>query len=158
MSYAIIASFPTNRDIKGVLKLYDNNNRLIFGPVDALGRGSNSPLNKQNHADWMLPDADIPTGEYQVSIVDPGNSLSSFGPHKRVWLEKALSGNALLAEKNGRKEIMIHGGDPITDHSLPWFPLHPTLGCIRLSNTDQAALISAIETVGGNGKINISNH
>lgn len=156
MSYHIMANFPTNRDNKGTLKMYNGSGALVFGPVEALGRGSNDPANNNDHTNWRLKNADVPTGVYQTTVVAAGSSSYSFGPHKRVWMNQAVSGNALVAEQNGRSEIMVHGGDLATDSSLPWYPLRPTYGCIRLSNTNQAALISAIASAGGTGKITIS--
>ncbi|MCL9662177.1 L,D-transpeptidase [Paenibacillus hunanensis] len=158
MNYHIMASFPTNRDKKGTLKMYNNTGALVFGPVEALGRGSNDPANNNDHTNWRLKNADVPTGQYQTVVVDPGSSSYSFGPNKRVWFNKALSGNAVTAESNGRSEIMIHGGDPATDSSLSWYPLRPTYGCIRLSNANQSALIAAIAKAGGGtGQVTISN-
>lgn len=82
-------------------------------------------------------------------VYDKGSSESCYGPHKRVWLNQAVSGNFLNAEKNGRSEIMIHEGSPATDLSLSWYPLRPNYGCIRLSNADQKALIDILVRYGG---------
>lgn len=65
-------------------------------------------------------------------------------------VKSSFSGNFLIAEKNGRSEIMIHGGSPATHLSLSWYPLRPTYGCIRLSNADQKALIDILVRHGSN--------
>lgn len=155
--YRIYAEFPTRRDKKGKLKLTDSTGTLKWGPVDALGRGSDKPENDNNHTNWMKKFADVPTGEYETTIVDakPG---SSYGLHRRIWLNPALNGNAKTAEDAGRDQIMIHGGDLAEDTSLPWYPLRPTCGCIRLSDSDQKQLIEAIEGFGSEkGIITITN-
>lgn len=156
MGYHIIANFPSNRDYKGTLKVYDDSGKLVYGPKDALGRGSNDAANGKDHTNWKLKNADIPTGVANTIIHTVGGSVSSYGPHKRVWLNKAVSGNFLIAEKNGRSEIMIHGGDPATDTALTWYPLRPTMGCIRLSNDDQKGLIDVLVKNGSSGKITIN--
>lgn len=155
--YRIYAEFPAGRDKKGTLKLTDSSGTLIWGPANALGRGSNKPENDNNHSNWMKKFADIPTGEYETTVVDakPG---SIYGPHRRIWLNPALNGNAKMAEDAGRDQIMIHGGDPAEDPNLPWYPLRPTLGCIRLSDSDQQQLIEVIEQFGvERGIITINN-
>ncbi|ULO04785.1 L,D-transpeptidase [Paenibacillus sp. 19GGS1-52] len=157
MNYHIMASFPTNRDNKGTLKMYNNGGVLVFGPVEALGRGSNDAANNYDHSNWNLKNSDVPTGVYETTELAAGTPNSSFGPHKRVWFNKALSGNALIAQNNGRDEIMIHGGDAATESLRSWYPLRPTYGCIRLSNLNQATLMSAIAAAGGGvGKITIA--
>lgn len=156
-NYHIMASFPTNRDNKGTLTMYNSAGKLVFGPVDALGRGSNDAANNNDHSNWKLKNADVPTGVYETTVVGVGSPSSSFGPYKRVWFNNVVSGNSLIAQNNGRDEIMIHGGDPATDSSLPWYPLRPTYGCIRLSNANQSVLINAIASAGGRtGKITIA--
>ncbi|MFB8372880.1 hypothetical protein [Paenibacillus taichungensis] len=87
-----------------------------------------------NHTNWMLQNTDISTGVAKTKVYDKGSSLSSFGPHKRIRLYEAVSGNFLTAEKKRRREIMIHGGDSSTNSSLSWYPLRPTHCCIRLCN------------------------
>jgi hypothetical protein len=156
MGYHIIANFPSNRDYKGTLKVYNDNGKLVFGPVEALGRGTNDPSNGNDHTNWRLKNSDIPTGVAKTVVYAKGSSDHSYGPYKRVWLNQAVSGNFLIAENNGRDEIMIHGGDPATSSSLTWYPLRPTYGCIRLSNSDQRELIQVLEQNGSSGKVTIS--
>lgn len=156
--YHLVASFPADRNFKGTLEMYNNAGNLVFGPVEALGRGSNLPTNGFDHTQWIKKDADVPTGEYATSVIAPGPSIFSYGPYKRVWLHPALSGDAKIAEEAGRNGILIHGGELTMDKSLPWYPLRPTFGCIRLDNSNQKALIEAIEHAsGGTGIITINN-
>jgi hypothetical protein len=156
MSYHIIANFSADRDYKGVLKMYNGSGTLVFGPVEALGRGSNHADNDFDHSNWDMTNGDTPTGGYNASVVDAGTPSSSYGTNKRVLMDPT-SGNALIAEDNGRTGIMIHGGDAATDSSATWYPLRPTYGCIRLSNANQATLISKIATAGGTGIVTVNN-
>lgn len=156
MNYHIMATFPTNRDNKGTLKAYNASGALIFGPVSALGRGSNHTANGYDHTNWRLKNADVPTGVYNT-VVHSAGATASFGPHQRVWFNSAVSGNALIAQNNGRDEIMVHGGNPETNISATWYPLRPTYGCIRLTDNDQESLMIALNGAGGGvGKITIS--
>ncbi|OAB33011.1 L,D-transpeptidase [Paenibacillus glacialis] len=158
MSYRISATFPSDRDKHGTLELYDSSDTLIFGPVPALGRGSNKPENGHDHRLWKLKNADTPTGEYEASIIEASPDVSTYGPYQRVMLYPAIMGNAKIAEDNGRKDILIHGGDPETDSSKEWYPLKATYGCIRVSNEDQKKLIEAIVVSGGgSGKVMITD-
>ncbi len=66
MSYHIIVNLPSNRDYKGTLKMYNGSGALVFGPVEALGRGSECP----DHTNWMETNGDTPIGEYNASELE----------------------------------------------------------------------------------------
>ncbi|MDI3476566.1 MAG: hypothetical protein PWQ59_91 [Thermoanaerobacterium sp.] len=144
--YTIYANFYTNRDYKGNLTLRDSNGFIVFGPVECLGRGTSDANNNYDHANWMLIDADTPTGTYYTSIGSILSPLSSYGPNPIIELDP-VGGNALLAANNGRSGFLIHGGDPDTNANDIWYPLRPTYGCIRLSNNNQQALIAKIKSI-----------
>ncbi|WP_151737702.1 L,D-transpeptidase ['Paenibacillus yunnanensis' Narsing Rao et al. 2020] len=156
MSYHIIVNLPANRDNKGSLKMYDGSGALVFGPVEALGRGTNMASNGYDHTNWIEENSDTPTGVYAASVIDPGTPTSSYGSYQRVAMDPT-SGNALLAENNGRFGIMIHGGDASKETNASWYPLRPTYGCVRISNSNQNALINKIAAVGGSGKVTVNN-
>lgn len=78
----------------------------------------------------------------------------NFNKYRRIL--PSISGNFLIAEENGRSEIMIHGGAPAPNSSAIWYPLRPTYGCVRLSNSDQKELIQVLEQNESYGKIKIS--
>lgn len=156
MSYHIIVNLPSNRDYKGSLKMYDGTGSLVFGPVDALGRGTNKKTNGNDHTDWIKEDADTPTGVYAATVVGAGTPTSTYGSYKRVSMDPT-SGNALKAKQNGRSGIMIHGGNLTTNRNATWYPLNPTYGCIRISNSDQKKLIDTIASAGGSGKVTVNN-
>lgn len=153
--YHIIANLGINRNIPGSLKVYNKMGRLVLEPVKCLGRGSNAPSNDNDHTKQLKRNADTPSGVAKCRVIGPGASNVSFGPHDRVHLYQGISGNFLAAEKAGRSEILIHGGRQRSSQSDSWFPLHPTHGCIRLMNDDQAKLIKVLKECGPNGKITI---
>lgn len=154
-NYHIIANLGSNRDIPGTLKVYDEQGKLVLSPVKALGRGTNLPSNGNDHTKQLMRNADTPSGVAKCRLIGPGASLNSYGPTDRVHLYEAISGNFKEAEKAGRSEILIHGGKPRSTPSDKWYPLHPTHGCIRLSNEDMKELVRVLKKCGPNGKITI---
>lgn len=153
--YHIIANLGENRDNPGTLKVYNREGRLVFGPVLALGRGSNLPTNNNDHTNQLMRNADTPSGTARCRVIRKGASADSFGPYQRVHLYKGLSGNFLEAEKRGRSEILIHGGKQRSTRKNSWYPLHPTHGCIRIEDVNQKILIEALKECGPEGKITI---
>lgn len=152
MGYHIIVNLPgyDRRDYKGVLKMYNDSGALVFGPVDALGRGDRDD---NNEANWKLTDANTPQGVYGASVAAAGTPESSYGPYKRVAMTPFISGDITQTTRSG---FYIHGGDPAT--SGTWAPLRPTHGCIRVSNDNMKALLDAISKVGGGtGKVTVQN-
>lgn len=154
--YHIIANLGMDRNKPGTLKVYDKQGRLVMQPVPALGRGTNHQQNGYDHTQQLKRNADTPSGVSRTQIIGRGSATDSFGPHERVHLYSAISGNFLKAEKAGRREILIHGGKQKSTPKNTWYPLHPTYGCIRLSNTDMGELIRTLKSLGKKGKITIS--
>ena len=71
-----------------------------------------------------------------------------------------MTGVSGVIVESGRSGIWIHGGDPSTDPSATWYPLRPTYGCVRISNSDQNSLQNKINNLISNyhyntGKIHI---
>jgi lipoprotein-anchoring transpeptidase ErfK/SrfK len=89
-----------------------------------------------------------PTGDYvSPSIVSTTDwDPRSYGPWGAVRL-KAVAGDALLAERLGRTGLLIHGG---LEGSFDGY--RPTLGCLRLHNTDMKQLIQLISNAGSNAQ------
>lgn len=154
--YHIIANLGVNRDIPGTLKVYDASGKLVLSPVKALGRGTNLPSNQNDHTNQLMRNADTPSGVAKCRVIGPGSSLISYGPTDRVYLYEGISGNFLDAQKAGRSEILIHGGKARSTPTDKWYPLHPTHGCIRLSNDDMISLIKILRACGPNGKITVN--
>jgi hypothetical protein len=88
---------------------------------------------------WVT-DGNTPTGTATGVRSGPLSPASSYGPYQVVSLTP-VSG---IIKDSGRTGFLIHGGDPCTDPSLPWYPLRPTNGCIRVSNANQLLLKNSI--------------
>lgn len=155
--WRIYINLPSNRDKKGTLSLYDENGRYVYG-CECLGRGSGSAVSSGNNTDWWLENADTPTGDYEGRIIGVGSPTSSYGPYSRVNMTALYNGDhADIAAHSGdyRLGIMIHGGNPETNTSASWYPLRPTYGCIRVSNTDQKNITDLIKSYGGTGLVQV---
>ncbi|AIQ15515.1 hypothetical protein H70357_01480 [Paenibacillus sp. FSL H7-0357] len=153
MGYHIRVNLNANRTKLGSLKMYNDSGALVFGPVQALGRS-------EYGYSWSQTDGHTPTGVYSAAISKEPmpqtvKNKRSYGPSKYIIMDP-VSGNALIAEQNGRSGLWIHGGDP-ADTGAPSYPLRPTHGCVRLSNEDQHSLIYVLSTLGGGtGKVTIA--
>jgi|LGVE01.1.fsa_nt_gb hypothetical protein len=155
--WRIYINLPEDRGYKGSLSLYNEEGNYVFG-CDCLGRGSNYEVIGGDHWDWWLSNADTPTGDYEGSIIGPKTPASKFGPYDRVNMVALYKGDhADIAAHSGdhRSGIMIHGGDLETNPSTTWYPLKPTLGCIRVSNDDQETLTDLISSYGGSGLVQV---
>lgn len=134
-----------NRDNTGRLELLDETGTRLAGPFPAYGRSDSSKAAAHGNPkrDRTKLYGDTPLGEYAVpEIVRTGQAAGypdhSYGPNGALRLDP-VGGEALAAKQNGRKGLLIHGGDPGGGGRL-----RATHGCIRLSNDDIRRLIEAI--------------
>src|SRR5262249_49108805 len=104
---------PRDRDRCGTLTLHDARGRRISGPFVVAGRASDAlaAANGNVLRNSLLRFGDTPTGTYRVrEILSSGRGTpfdtARFGPHGIVALE-GVSGDAALAEANGRFHILI---------------------------------------------------
>jgi len=117
-----------------------------------LARGSTT-VNKQPTGNPtrnpLLFAGDTPTGNYvSPGVVSTGDwEQRSYGPWGAIQL-KAVSGDALLAERLGRTGLLIHGGDPGIAARFGGY--RSTLGCLRLSNIDMKSLAGMLFAAGEN--------
>ena len=146
----IIITLHRNRSLPGELFLIDGETRLLvcrcLGKADSLsaaeaGNPTRDPFRRYG---------DTPTGKYQGSVDPPrvpaqGSELAkwlrSYGQWPTIRLEP-VSGDALTAKNNGRRGLLIHGGDPNNVGNL-----RPTNGCIRVDNVSQLSLVEALRKV-----------
>ena len=133
--WSIIVNLPINRNYKGTLALYHANGALQMS-CKCLG------LAEYNKA-MTLENGNTPTGTYSGEICGASSNTYSYGPYRRI----SMVGKSGLAKTTGRTGIMIHGGDPAKDTSLPGYPLRCTHGCIRVTNSDQKSLIDLVDTL-----------
>mgnify|MGYP001162046202 CR=1 FL=1 len=141
----IRVELPKNRWERGYLTLVGTDfGCFCYGKADGaaaakVGNPTRSPLQRNG---------DTPLGKY-VGMVQgapwgtSASRLRSYGPHRTILLYPT-GGDALLAMKNGRSGLAIHGGDLASDGR----GFRPTHGCIRLSNYYQAALLVYLDASG----------
>lgn len=135
------ARFKTNRDIPGTLTVIIDGYPIRTVPV--LGRGSAGSGDTQ-----FLNKGNTPTGLYEVTAYEPRGSRSktSYGEHGVLRI-KPISGNGVIAyETHHRFGLLIHGGAASSERSKRFKPsgdtdLHPTQGCLRLSDHNMYVLI-----------------
>ncbi|MFZ0773913.1 MAG: pesticin C-terminus-like muramidase [Candidatus Sulfotelmatobacter sp.] len=141
----LIVILPENRDFEGILRLEDQNGRLVAGPFAVCGRADGEVArrhgNSSRHA--ILPFGDTPLGRYRIAGILPTGrrtnlSAERFGPYGVVVLKPA-AGEAALADANGRFCIVIQGGK-----LGPGRRLRPTNGSLRLADKDQKRLVRAL--------------
>ena len=124
-----------NRDDNGVmLQLWGADGTLALTIHDVLGRSVSGDSPLEYHGNTS-------TGDYTGYLAGPHTNTYSYGPYKYIYTE-GVSGQII---ESGRSGIWIHGGDPATDSSKPWYPLRPTNGCVRITNDDQHTLQVEIE-------------
>ncbi|MGI3902908.1 MAG: L,D-transpeptidase family protein [Janthinobacterium lividum] len=151
----IVVELPSERDKTGVLSLKNSSGKTLAGPFPAYGRSDNKAASRHGNTgrDPTHLFGDTPTGTYAVPrAVATGSGTAyiphSYGPNGALVL-KPVSGQALAAAANGRTGLLIHSGDPGQQGRL-----RATNGCVRLSNADMAALMSAIAKAGENPTFN----
>jgi hypothetical protein len=154
VTLSIAIELPSNRDQTGDLVLKRNGVKLA-GPFWVYGRSDSSMANKHGNPsrDPTRPYGNTPTGSYSVpraTATGDGTSYKrhSYGPGGALVLQPT-AGQALDAANNGRVGLLIHGGDLGSGGKL-----RATHGCLRLSDTDMAALLAGIATAGENAAFN----
>ena len=71
-------------------------------------------------------------------------TIYKYGVYKYV----AMTGVSGVIISSGRSGIWIHGGRyPCSNTSATWYPLSPTLGCVRIAPTNQQSLQNNITSL-----------
>ena len=150
MSRSLLISIdcPPIRTMLGrlrLIELHERSDEVLFGPVDCNLKADNKAAAAKGNSDRnpALPFGDTPLGLYncyphRVTGTTANGDLRKLGPHGWISLDPQ-EGQALAAKQNGRHGLLIHGGEP-----SPSGGLRPTFGCVRLANSDMAALQDAI--------------
>lgn len=151
----IRVNLPFTREQTGTLSLEDASGTAILSELKTLGKADNAAAKQAGNAsrDPTLPFGDTPEGTYSVPrLVATGGgtaySAHSYGPNGALVL-KPETGDAAAAAANGRRGLLVHGGDPGAG-GRP----RATHGCLRLSNSDMARLMQAIANAGNNVTFN----
>jgi GH24 family phage-related lysozyme (muramidase) len=141
----LIVILPENRDFEGVLRLEEQNGRLVAGPFAVCGRADGEVAGRHGNSSRqaLLPFGDTPLGRYRIAGILPTGRRTNlpaerFGPYGVVVLQPA-AGEAALADANGRFCIVIQGGK-----LGPGRRLRPTNGSLRLADKDQKKLVRAL--------------
>ena len=133
----------------GLLRLYNDEDKLVTGPFRVLGRSSNSwfekgkkVFNKNKTRNPLYKYGDTPPGIYLIDKIEKDADRAKFGPNEVIKMDP-LMGDARTAERNGREGLWIHGGRAKPKYSFG-DGLASTQGCVRMHDKDMAALIEQI--------------
>lgn len=140
----ILITLHRNRSQPGELFLIDGEKRLLFcrcyGKSDSLSAAQSGNPSR----DPFRRNGDTPTGSYDGSVDPP--RVPAKDPDRAKWLRSygqwptirmtPTAGDALTAWTNGRRGLLIHGGDADKVGNL-----RPTNGCIRVDNVSQLSLV-----------------
>ena len=141
----LVIEFSPSRDLCGALTLIDNRGRRICGPWPVAGRATDSLAEAHGNPrrNPVLRYGDTPTGSYRVrQNLKSGSGTPfrtvEFGPHGVILIE-GVSGDAAIAEANGRFHLLIIGGKLANTGDL-----RSTAGALRLANEHQRALVRSL--------------
>jgi hypothetical protein len=141
---------PLDRDDTGSIWIEDGERCIVAGPFRVAGRCADSIAQEHGNPSRTptLPYGDPPTGHYKVKSIATSGAGSRYrsdlyGRGGAIVL-LPLSGDAALADANGRFEILIHGGALSPDGRL-----RATSGHFRVADADLAALVAGVEQANG---------
>ena len=150
---------PKNRVNPGTLELRDGDT-VVAGPFPVLGKADNQAAAQKGNPtrNPEREDGDTPLGEYGITEVvptgGPAMPAHSYGPNGALRLNP-VAGQALIAKRNGRTGLLIHGGDPRPSDG----GLRPTHGCLRVSDPNMAVLAPLVRDLLARGEdvtVNVS--
>lgn len=133
---------PVDRTKRGTISVEDDAGNVVLGPFVCYGKADNAEAaSKGNpYRSSVRSFGDHPYGAFEVSLVQRDKPTAhTYGPF--FLLLNPTGGDALVAKRNGRTGLAIHGGDPNESGDL-----RPTFGCLRLRNDDVAAIAAMSPT------------
>lgn len=131
-------TLPRDRQQLGALEVLSGDTVLFTCPC----YGKADYLYAEQHGnperDPLRIGGDLPTGTYTGRVNGVLVSLHTYGPHPVVRLDPT-GGDAEIAESNGRRGLLAHGGGLNAQGKL-----RPTHGCLRLADADQEQLVRTL--------------
>ncbi|OQP38619.1 hypothetical protein A4H97_18005 [Niastella yeongjuensis] len=142
----IVVQLNADRTLGGQLKVVNSSGAQQGFGFAALGKAANNDAAAHGNpgANQLFLFGDTPTGTYSIKTITDGpykGNTKSYGPNGVFKLDP-VSGNAALAETNGRIGILIHGGD-----LGPNAQLRRTNGCLRMRNDEFLALKTLVQNL-----------
>lgn len=138
---------PKNRDYNGTMAVDVDGQEVASFPVKGRGsRGAGDTVFLKGYPEKKIGGGNTPTGTYRGSVEETKNrNEKTFGHNGAVRLNP-IGGDALIAARIfGRSGLLIHGGSPTSvDYWKSLGGLHPTNGCLRLSDENVKALMEII--------------
>ena len=136
----VVVRLPPGRNAPGTLRALDGAGRLVSGPWPTVGKADPALAAARGNpaCDRLRHCGDTPTGGYHIlgRLPPSGDArlASRFGPHGALVL-RPVSGEAALADANGRTTLLIHGGN---DH------LAPTDGSLHVPDAAVAEMVALL--------------
>lgn len=121
-------------------KLEVLNNETVLFECACYAKSDNlfAQQNGNPERDPLRIGGDLPTGTYTGRVSSILTPPHTYGPHPVVRLDPT-GGEAEIAERNGRRGLLAHGGDLNAQGNL-----RPTHGCLRLADGDQEQLVRTL--------------
>ena len=113
--------FGSSSNQTGAIDVVDDSGTVMWGPVPVCGRADHRSASANNNSDRNPTKlyGDTPAGSFTVTaLIQPEDldlyDVHAYGLHGVIVLEP-LSGEAVEAKANGRRQFLIHaGGNLIT--------------------------------------------
>lgn len=141
----LVVELPGDRSRCGRIELLGDQGETICGPFAVAGRSSSVLAARSDNRTRfsLLPYGDTPTGNFVIRARVPtgkGTPFPSdeFGSAGALVLE-GITGDAALADANGRFSFLLQGGNLSADGRL-----RSTAGSLRMANADLRALLRAV--------------
>jgi len=134
----IVVRLPRNRLTNGSLSVIDVDGNTVAGPFRCFGKADNAQAARHGNRSRnpVFRFGDTPSGDYRARFVASHKlSTDTYGVNGYIMMEP-IGGDALVARRNGRSGLWIHGG------VLRNGQLRPTFGCVRVDDSTMALLIS----------------
>jgi hypothetical protein len=146
---ALIVKLPNDRDFCGEIRLVGDDGAALAGPFQIAGRAAAGPAKEAGNParSRLMRFGDTPTGRYKIrAILGSGAGTdyrqAAYGGCGIIVLDPC-SGEAALAEANGRFHVFIQGGATATGL------LCATSGALRVRDEDVGVLCALLGAAEG---------